>query len=165
MSIRVMSQAALRRLAAAAPFDEGTFVVSIIDTDAQPVWLANAPAGILRLSFDDVYPAGHPLSEMYGGYEDDEYAAFSETLQPMSEEQAAKTARFVVENLPRMRTLVCQCHYGQSRSAGVAAAVSEWLYGNGARFFKDERYCPNRHVYQLLLSALRRIGTEAGESV
>lgn len=162
LSIHVMSQVTLQRLAA-VPFDEGTFVVSIVDTDAQPVRLINAPAGIVRLSFDDIYPVGHPLFEMYGDYEDDAYAVLSETFSPMSEKQAARVAQFVMENLPRMRTLVCQCHYGQSRSAGVAAAVSEWLYGNGSRFFNDERYCPNQHVYQLVLSALQHIDTQTPE--
>lgn len=154
LTIRVLSQGGLQRLAA-SPFERGTFLVSVTDTDALPVRLANAPAGILRLSFDDVYPMNHPLYKgCFDGDEGEDYAAFFQTLKLMSEEQAEQVARFVTRNLASMRMLVCQCGFGQSRSPAIAAAVSEWLYGDSLRFFDDERYAPNRHVYKLVLGAL-----------
>lgn len=151
LKLKVLSQEGLEQLAS-VPFEAGTFVVSIADTDAPPVQLANAPAGILLLSFDDVYPATDG--------EDDEGAAFSRPLQPMSEEQAERIARFLVLNRPHMRMLVCQCRFGQSRSAGVAAAAAEWISGDGAFIFGDARFLSNRHVYRLVLDALRRIDAE-----
>lgn len=154
LTVRVLSQAGLQRLAA-SPFEPGTFVVSVTDTDAPPVRLANAPAGILRLSFDDVYPMSDSLYDgCFDGDEGEDYAAFFQTLKLMSEEQAERVARFVIQNMPSMRMLICQCGFGQSRSPAIAAAVSEWLYGDGLRFFDDERYAPNRHAYELVLGAL-----------
>lgn len=154
LTVQVLSQAELQRLAA-SPFEHGTFVVSVTDTDALPVQLANAPAGILRLSFDDI----RPMTDMrYDGYfdgdEGGDYVTFAQTLELMSDEQAERVARFVSRNMQCMRTLVCQCGFGQSRSAAIAAAVAEWLYGDGSRFFDDEHYSPNRFVYDLVLGAL-----------
>ena len=151
-----MGQEALEQLAR-LPFNPGTYVISVTDTDAPPVRLAHAPAGILRLSFDDVYPKDH---ELYDGAFDDEdgedYAEFLSALKPMTDEQASRIALFIGRNLETIDTLVCQCGLGQSRSAGIAAAVSEFFDGDGERFFKSARYAPHAVVYRKTLDALRR---------
>ena len=52
-------------------------------------------------------------------------------------------------------TLICQCEYGQSRSAGVAAAIIEFTTGGGIRIFADDRYYPNKFVFRKVYNALK----------
>lgn len=60
-------------------------------------------------------------------------------------EQAADICRFVRKWLPEARLVVCQCEAGQSRSAGVAAALDKLINGSDDRFFAPP-YTPNARV-------------------
>ena len=51
---------------------------------------------------------------------------------------------------------ICQCEYGQSRSAGCAAAILEYFCKTGISVFADYRYYPNQMVFNKVLEALRR---------
>jgi len=63
-------------------------------------------------------------------------------------------------------TIICHCEAGQSRSAGVAAALANFLNGNDMEFFNSsgvygvKKYTPNMHVYRTMLNVLH----EQGES-
>lgn len=50
--------------------------------------------------------------------------------------------------------IICQCEYGQSRSAGCAAAILEHFYRTGISIFSDYRYCPNQVIYHKVFDAL-----------
>ncbi len=50
-------------------------------------------------------------------------------------------------------TLIVHCGAGQSRSAGVAAAINEYL-NLGYDIFGDKRYSPNGTVYKCCLNEL-----------
>ena len=50
--------------------------------------------------------------------------------------------------------ILCQCEYGQSRSAACAAAIAEFYYHNGIEIFADYRYYPNQLVYHKIKDAL-----------
>ena len=50
--------------------------------------------------------------------------------------------------------ILCQCEYGQSRSAACAAAIAEFYYHNGIEIFADYRDYPNQLVYQKVKDAL-----------
>lgn len=50
--------------------------------------------------------------------------------------------------------LICQCEFGQSRSSGAAAAITEFFNQNGAKIFEDKRYAPNQIIYDKLLNSL-----------
>ena len=52
--------------------------------------------------------------------------------------------------------ILCQCEYGQSRSAGCAAAILQYFSGNGIDVFADYRYYPNQLVYHKVFEALNR---------
>lgn len=52
--------------------------------------------------------------------------------------------------------IICQCEYGQSRSAGCAAAILEYFEGRGIDIFADYRYYPNQLVYHKIFDALKR---------
>ena len=52
------------------------------------------------------------------------------------------------------RDIICQCEYGQSRSAGCAAAILEHFYRRGIEIFADYKYYPNQVVYHKVFDAL-----------
>lgn len=52
--------------------------------------------------------------------------------------------------------IICQCEYGQSRSAACAAAILEHYYNNGISIFSDYRYYPNQLVYHKIFDALEK---------
>ncbi len=55
--------------------------------------------------------------------------------------------------------IICQCEYGQSRSAACAAAILEHFYGTGISVFADYRYYPNQMVYHKVFDALGKVNT------
>ena len=54
--------------------------------------------------------------------------------------------------------ILCQCEYGQRRSAAYAAAIWEHFDGTGISIFADYRYYPNQVVYHKIIDALTRHG-------
>ena len=60
--------------------------------------------------------------------------------------------------------ILCQCEYGQSRSAACAAAILEYFDATGISVFADYRYYPNQVVYHKVMDALTRYGQEAQPS-
>ena len=152
MKVEIHSIQSLKRLAH-KPFAPDTALISIGDFGKELPLLEYKPAHILRMEFDDVTP-----SEI--DYESSERYAF----RLFSEEQANQIADFVYRYWESRGTLLCQCHYGQSRSAAVAAAIKEHFYHNGIEIFADEqeRYCPNVYVFRLTLRALQNREAECG---
>lgn len=53
--------------------------------------------------------------------------------------------------------IICQCEYGQSRSAACAAAILEHYQKNGISIFADYRYYPNQLIYNKIKNALDMI--------
>lgn len=53
--------------------------------------------------------------------------------------------------------IICQCEYGQSRSAACAAAILEHFYKDGISIFADYRYYPNQLIFNKVLKALEDI--------
>ena len=152
MKVEIHSIQSLKRRAH-KPFAPDTALISIGDFGKELPLLEYKPAHILRMEFDDVTP-----SEI--DYESSERYAF----RLFSEEQANQIADFVYRYWESRGTLLCQCHYGQSRSAAVAAAIKEHFYHSGIEIFADEqeRYCPNVYVFRLTLRALRNREAECG---
>lgn len=152
MKVEIHSIQSLKRRAH-KPFAPDTALISIGDFGKELPLLEYKPAHILRMEFDDVTP-----SEI--DYESSERYAF----RLFSEEQANQIADFVYRYWESRGTLLCQCHYGQSRSAAVASAIKEHFYHNGIEIFADEqeRYCPNVYVFRLTLRALRNREAESG---
>ena len=68
---------------------------------------------------------------------------------------ADEVAEKVYEAYENNRDIICQCEYGQSRSAACAAAIREHFFHDGITVFSDYRYCPNQLVYHKVLEALK----------
>ena len=70
--------------------------------------------------------------------------------------EADELSEFICEAIKDGLDIICQCEYGQSRSAGCAAAILEFFENNGISIFSDYRYYPNKIVYHKLLEALKK---------
>ena len=71
--------------------------------------------------------------------------------------EADEIAAFIVKSYMERKNIICQCEYGQSRSAGCAAAILEYFYGNGISVFTDYNYYPNQVLFHKVYDALVRI--------
>jgi hypothetical protein len=71
--------------------------------------------------------------------------------------QADELAKFIYRAKEEGRDIICQCDFGQSRSAACAAAILQHFEGRGIDVFSDYRYYPNQLVYNKIYDALERI--------
>ena len=72
--------------------------------------------------------------------------------------EADALAAFIYQARADGLDILCQCEYGQSRSAACAAAILEHFDGTGISIFADYRYYPNQVVYHKIIDALTRHG-------
>jgi hypothetical protein len=68
--------------------------------------------------------------------------------------EADELAEFIYKAKEDGLDIICQCEYGQSRSAGCAAAILQHFSKNGIDVFTDYRYYPNQLVYHKIFDAL-----------
>ena len=88
-----------------------------------------------------------------------EFGLTMETYFP----EAKRLALFIKTAVARNLHIVCQCEYGQSRSAACAAAIKEYYAHEGISIFADYRYYPNQLIFNKLLAALKAV--ESGEDL
>ena len=69
--------------------------------------------------------------------------------------EATDLAAFIENAWQAGLEIICQCEYGQSRSAGCAAAILQHYTKNGIDIFADYRYYPNQLVYHKVYDALQ----------
>lgn len=81
----------------------------------------------------------------------EEYNLIYDTYFP----EADRLADFIIKARTDGLDIICQCEYGESRSAGCVAAILEHFYKNGISIFADYRYCPSQLVFNKVLNALR----------
>lgn len=86
---------------------------------------------VLKLSFDDT-------DNGYG----------------MTLNDANKIKDFIIEAIEHVELIIVHCGAGQSRSAGVAAAILKYLYNDDSQIFNNPRYTPNMRCYSMVLSNL-----------
>ena len=68
--------------------------------------------------------------------------------------EAEHLAKFIKAAVSDGLDIICQCDYGQSRSAACTAAILQHFEGRGIDVFADYRYYPNQLVYHKVLDAL-----------
>lgn len=78
--------------------------------------------------------------------------------------EAEDMARFIIKAYSQGRDIICQCEYGQSRSAGCAAAIMEHFDHNGIDVFADYRRFPNQMVFNKLRDALDKTDSNSREA-
>ncbi|MDE6500642.1 MAG: hypothetical protein K2L10_00935 [Ruminococcus sp.] len=68
--------------------------------------------------------------------------------------EADDMAEFIYNAYNKGMDIICQCEYGQSRSAGTASAIMEHFYKSGIWIFADYKRCPNQLVFHKVFDAL-----------
>lgn len=81
--------------------------------------------------------------------------AFGETIL-FNDDMAHWIVSFV-NSFSSIKTIIVHCDAGQSRSAGVAAAIAKFFNDNDDHFFNSRQYTPNRLVYRKVLQAFHGI--------
>lgn len=71
-------------------------------------------------------------------------------------EDADKVAEFIYQAYKNDMNIICQCEYGQSRSAGCAAAILQYFYKTGIDIFTDYSKFPSRLVYHKIFDSLKK---------
>lgn len=75
--------------------------------------------------------------------------------------EAKQLALFIKTAVACNLNIICQCEYGQSRSAACAAAIKEYYEHDGISIFADYRYYPNQLIFNKLLDALKTVNNAA----
>ena len=145
-NIIILSRNQIEELAL-SPFPPNTALISVKDTGDDASELKYKPLWLLQLVFDDI------SSDELEDYKEQEYTLFNE-------QTARQIADFIICHNDKAETIICQCEYGQSRSAAIAAALSEFFWKNGIDIFADDRYFPNKLVFRLTLQALNKSGRD-----
>ena len=65
-------------------------------------------------------------------------------------------AKFIYEARADGLDILCQCDYGQSRSAACAAAILQHFEARGIEVFINFKYYPNQLVYHKVFEALEK---------
>lgn len=68
--------------------------------------------------------------------------------------EAESLAEFIRQAHDDGLDIICQCEYGQSRSAACAAAILEHYCKDGISIFADYRYYPNQLIFNKVRKAL-----------
>lgn len=81
----------------------------------------------------------------------------SETVNgetPMSESDAKTIVDAFMKYKDRVEQIIVHCDAGYSRSPAVAAALAKALGMSDEVYFSSGQYCPNRHVYRMMMNEL-----------
>lgn len=146
MNVTIYSREEIEKLLKEDDFPSNTAVISFydpeirhIDSDYLPIDYSKKCNMVFQIALDDLdidY-----LSER--GYTYDTYFPEVDDL-----------AKFIHKAFNSGMDIICQCEYGQSRSAGCAAAILEYFYKTGISVFIDYKRYPNQVVYHKVFDAL-----------
>ena len=104
-------------------FPPKTLLISITDTNDTPVKLTNEPEYLIRVAFDDV-DNDVIVDEVGENATQEEKLSVEQKYNMISREQAHEIAKTYCSHKDEINTLICQCEYGQSRSAAEQTSPS-----------------------------------------
>lgn len=147
MKVMIYSRDAIQKLIE-ADFPADCAVISFYDPPtrkenrAMPVDYKNKPERIFQIAVNDI---DLEVLEDFG-------LTFETYFTEVDE-----LAEFIMSAYQDGLDIICQCEYGQSRSAACAAAILEHFEKNGISVFRDYRYYPNQLIFNKLYDALERL--------
>lgn len=144
--IEIMSREAVKQLIKNG-FPDNVAVISFFDPKTERTPKNHAPVDYTNVC-DRVFAV--PIHDIDIEILSDHGLTF-ETYFP----EADELARYIIKNISDGHDIICQCEYGQSRSAACAAAIKEHYDRNGIEIFADYRYYPNQLIFNKLLTALK----------
>lgn len=139
MKISICSRSDIESLIKKNKIPKNSAIVSFADT---PDDFIEFPKGcdVLSVAFYDIRP----------------YTTVKEHYDKVLPE-ARKIAEYIIAKKNEDKDIICQCDYGQSRSAGLAAAILEKWGHQGITVFADYRYTPNQFVFNKVLAELNKL--------
>ena len=146
--IEIMSRKAVEELIADG-FPENTAVVSFYDPKSKRTPIDYSPVDYPKVCKRIFYVPIHDIDiEILS-----DFGLSFDTYFP----EADELAKYIIKNVAEGYNIICQCEYGQSRSAACAAAIKEYYEKSGIEIFADYRYYPNQLIFNKLLNALKRV--------
>ena len=112
-----------------------TAIISITDIGSEhnEFYPARWIEAVLHIQFDDVIERG---------------------INCITKANAMEIAKYALENYDRVERFIIHCEFGQSRSAGIAAALCQHFEGHDNGISTDPKYFPNWTCYKYVLRAL-----------
>lgn len=145
MVINIYSKEAIEKLLGKVEKLDNTAVISFYDPPnvkcdrAMPVDYADKAERLFQIAVNDI---DYEVLEDYGLTFDSYFTEVEEL------------AEFIKNAYEDGMDIICQCEYGQSRSAACVAAILEYFEKNGISIFRDYRYYPNQLIFNKLYDAL-----------
>lgn len=146
MKVSVYSREKIEPLITTGNFPQNTAVISFCDPEIKHIDKDYAHVDYSAVCNDVFYCEVDDLDLDYLPEKGYTY----ETFFP----QATELADFINQAYRDGKDIICQCEYGQSRSAGCAAAILEHFYRRGIEIFAEYQYYPNQVVYHKVFDAL-----------
>ena len=154
MKIEIYSRAEMEKRLQEGPL-HNTAVISFYDPPS-----SRTPVGYAPLNYDKKCSAEYSIAVHDIDIEVlPEYGLTYETYLP----EAKLLAFYIKTAVDCNLDIVCQCEYGQRRSAACAAAIKEYYDHDGISVFADYRYYPNQLIFNKVLAALRAIYNEKSD--
>ncbi len=132
-------------------------LISICDTDLAFAKPSFKPVATLQVRFNDVY-----FDDLVKPATKEELLKLETKYCMITDDIAKRIAEFYYGLPADIDMLICQCEYGQSRSAAVGAAILEFKSKKGIDIFSNDKYCPNKLVFRKVLKALKNLAVEKG---
>lgn len=133
MEISVYSRSRLMQEIKAGETFENCLIISFSDPGCSQVDLKSVRAKVFQFQIPDI-----DYDELA------DYGMTYDTFWPEASELAK-------EDFRSYKGIICQCDYGQSRSAGCAAAIAEFFEHRGIEYFASFDYYPSKLVYNRLM--------------
>lgn len=148
MNVKIYSRQAMETLLKTTTLDR-TAVISFYDPPTR-----RSPEGGSPVNYADKCDRVFPV-ELYDIDRSVlmDYGLTYDTYFP----EADQLAEFIYQAVEDGLDIICQCEYGQSRSAACAAAILEHFECSGIFIFADDRYYPNQMVYRKVFNALKKV--------
>ena len=147
MKIKICSRKTIEKVLSNGKI-EGVALISFCDpegrgkNDYKPVDFIGKCERVMQIAVHDLDPSS--LSD---------FGLSIETYFP----EADDLAKFIYQAKVDGLDIICQCEYGQSRSAGCAAAILQHFSKKGIEIFADYRYYPNQLIYNKTVGALDKL--------
>lgn len=139
MKVSILSKSELFKLIENKTLTSNTAVISFADEGCDFLEFPS-DIDVLKVEFDDIRPCNITKERLDG-------------LLP----EAPSIASFISKKIKEGKDIICQCDYGISRSAGLAAAILEKYAHKGIDVFKDYRYTPNQIVFNKVYEELNKL--------
>lgn len=148
MKVLIYSRNDIEEIIKEGRFPENTAVISFYDASIKKIDQSYTPVNYSNVC-DNVFYC--ELDDLDIDSLEDEGYTYEDFF-----EDADKLAEFIHNAYKNGKDIICQCEYGQSRSAGCAAAILQYFYKTGIDVFTDYRRYPSLVVYHKVFDALAK---------